>query len=511
MRIRTALVAAVLLALLLALPTAGAFFSNPTSNDANSSGADILAPPTGLAAACGPTITLDWTATVDTYATGYRVFRAGTPGGPYSQIAEITPRTTVTYDDTPPAGIHYYVVRAYYLSWESVDGSEAVASTGTCAPPSVSGLSPSSGQRAGGTSVVVSGLYFTGATAVSFGATPATGFVVDSDTQITATAPAGTLGTVDVQVSTPLGGSANIPADDYTYVGNTYYVRTDGSDANSGLSNDAAGAWLTIQKAADTMVAGDMVRVQPGTYLETVTPLNAGTAADPITYLADGVVVVDGGNVRCKAFDVAGTGDLVIDSFEITDQPDCGGSDAAVDVVNANNVTVRNNVIHDTGRDAVNFGGTSANGLVENNLIYNIDDDGSTPVGGGSHVYRNNTFAGTIGGWVLENGLASNLFEDNIFWAAASIQNTALGTFNYNDYNATVLAGTGNFSSDPLFVNAASNDFHLSHIAAGQGADSPAIDAGSDTAANLGLDTRTTRTDAVTDTGTIDLGYHYVG
>lgn len=150
---------------------------------------------------------------------------------------------------------------------------------------------------------------------------------------------------------------------------------------------------------------------------------------------------------------------------------------------------------------------------MENNLIYNIDDDGSTPTGGGSHVYRNNTFAGTMGGWVLEGGNATNLFEDNIFWVSngnGAIQNTALGTFNYNDYNGTVLPGTGNFQSDPLFVNAVANDYHLSHIAAGQGADSPAIDAGSDTAANLGLDSRTTRTDSVTDTGTVDLGYHYL-
>jgi hypothetical protein len=286
--------------------------------------------------------------------------------------------------------------------------------------------------------------------------------------------------------------------------GTTYYVRTDGSDSNTGLSNDAAGAWLTIQKAADTMVAGDTVRVQPGTYPETVTPLNAGTAANPITYLAEGLVVVDGGNVRCKAFDMVGTGYVVIDGFEITDQPDCGGG-GAVEINNANNVTVRNSIIHDTGRDAVWFGGTSANGLVENNLIYNIDDDGSTPTGGGNHVYRNNTFAGTIGGWTLEGGLASNLFENNIFWTS-SIQDTGLGTFNYNDYNGGVLPGTGNLSSDPLFVNG----YYLSHIAAGQGSDSPAIDAGSDTAANLGLDTRTTRTDSGTDAGTVDLGYHYL-
>ncbi|MCH8130678.1 MAG: right-handed parallel beta-helix repeat-containing protein, partial [Acidobacteria bacterium] len=285
--------------------------------------------------------------------------------------------------------------------------------------------------------------------------------------------------------------------------GTTYYVRTDGSDSNTGLSNDAAGAWLTIQKAADTMVAGDTVRVQPGTYPEAVTPLNAGTAANPITYLAVGAVVVDGGNVRCRAFDVVGTGYQVIDGFEITDQIDCGES--ALNVLNSDNVTIRNNIIHDTGRDGFAFQGTSANGLVENNLIYNIDDDGATPSGAGGHVFRNNTFAGTMGGWVLEEGHATNLFEDNIFWTGA-IQNTALGTFNYNDYNSAVLPGTGNISSDPLFVSG----YYLSHLAAGQGSDSPAIDAGSDTAANLGLDTRTTRTDSVTDTGTVDLGYHYL-
>ena len=129
MRMGTALVAGTLFALLLDLPTAGAFVTNPTSNDANSFTADILAPPTGLTAACGTTITLDWTATVDTYATGHRVFRATTPGGPYSQIAQITPRTTVTYDDTPAAGTYYYVVRAFYLSWESVDSNEAEGRT----------------------------------------------------------------------------------------------------------------------------------------------------------------------------------------------------------------------------------------------------------------------------------------------------------------------------------------------------------------------------------------------
>ena len=61
---------------------------------------------------------------------------------------------------------------------------------------------------------------------------------------------------------------------------------------------------------------------------------------------------------------------------------------------------------------------------------------------------------------------------------------------------------------DPLFVKGRYHEFYLSHTAAGQPADSPCINAGSDTAANLGLDELTTRIDSEYDTGTVDMGYH---
>jgi predicted outer membrane repeat protein len=69
--------------------------------------------------------------------------------------------------------------------------------------------------------------------------------------------------------------------------------------------------------------------------------------------------------------------------------------------------------------------------------------------------------------------------------------------------------GVGNIGADPCFVSGPEGDYYLSQIAAGQLVDSPCVDAGSDTAATLGLDMLTTRTDGVGDSGTVDMGYHY--
>jgi IPT/TIG domain len=82
--------------------------------------------------------------------------------------------------------------------------------------PTVTAVSPTSGQSTGTTSVTITGTTFTGATAVDFGANAAA-FTVNSATSITATAPAGTVGTVDVTVTTPGGTSATNAADQYTY------------------------------------------------------------------------------------------------------------------------------------------------------------------------------------------------------------------------------------------------------------------------------------------------------
>ncbi len=292
-----------------------------------------------------------------------------------------------------------------------------------------------------------------------------------------------------------------------------FFVRTDGNNSNPGTTNSAAGAWLTIQKAADTMLAGDKTFVVTGTYNELVVPLNGGTAIDPIVYEALGNVVLNGGNTLCYAFQVQDLNYITIDGFEFTNYLDCGDSHANAYFDNSSFGQVLNNVFHDTGRDAIAFRGTSSNGLAHNNLIYNMDDDGITPAGSGNHTVRNNTIfnIGVLtgaGGWAMESAAtAGNVYENNIFWDG--IDNTSVATYSYNDYINGVLPGTGNISAIPLFINTAAGDFHLSQILSGQGSDSPAVDAGGVTAASLALDNRSTRTDSGADIGTVDQGYHY--
>jgi IPT/TIG domain len=84
--------------------------------------------------------------------------------------------------------------------------------------PSITSVSPNSGSTGGGTVVTIRGSGLSGATGVSFGGTPAQSFVVNPDGSITAVAPAGAAGVVDITVTTPGGTSTTDPADRFTFL-----------------------------------------------------------------------------------------------------------------------------------------------------------------------------------------------------------------------------------------------------------------------------------------------------
>jgi hypothetical protein len=145
-------------------------------------------------------------------------------------------------------------------------------------PPTVSGLSPNSGSTTGGTAVTITGTNFVSGAAVTFGSAAATNVVVVSSTSITATTPAGGVGTVTVTVTNP-GALSGSLASGFTYL---VLPTVSGVSPNNGPvaggtavtitgTNFATGATVTFGSTAATNVA-----VVSSTSITATTP--AGTA-----------------------------------------------------------------------------------------------------------------------------------------------------------------------------------------------------------------------------------------
>lgn len=81
--------------------------------------------------------------------------------------------------------------------------------------PRITSLGTTSGSTAGGASVTISGSEFAEVQSVTFGSTAAA-YTVDSESQITATAPAGSLGEVPVTVTTVAGNATSSQKFTYT-------------------------------------------------------------------------------------------------------------------------------------------------------------------------------------------------------------------------------------------------------------------------------------------------------
>ncbi len=100
---------------------------------------------------------------------------------------------------------------------ETEGGTRSNISAALLPPPTLTALAPAKGSIKGGTAVVLTGTNLAEVKGVSFGATPAT-FAVNSESQITATAPASSsLAAVPVTVTT-VAGTASTPTT-FQYLG----------------------------------------------------------------------------------------------------------------------------------------------------------------------------------------------------------------------------------------------------------------------------------------------------
>ncbi len=102
----------------------------------------------------------------------------------------------------------------------TVAGREVELSAEVQPTPVISSVTPNYGPVAGGTTVTITGTDLASASAVKFGSLPAASFKAESETKITAVAPASTtVGAVDVTATTIAGTSATIEADRFFYEG----------------------------------------------------------------------------------------------------------------------------------------------------------------------------------------------------------------------------------------------------------------------------------------------------
>src|SRR4051794_11038510 len=99
-----------------------------------------------------------------------------------------------------------------------------------------------------------------------------------------------------------------------------YFVSPAGSDSDAGLSDSP---WKTLQKAADSVVAGDTVTVRAGEYAGFVLGWDfeqSGTAAAPITFHAEAGAIINARNSKTHDdIDMEGSSYVTIEGFHIID------------------------------------------------------------------------------------------------------------------------------------------------------------------------------------------------
>lgn len=122
--------------------------------------------------------------------------------------------------------------------------------------------------------------------------------------------------------------------------------------------------------------------------------------------------------------------------------------------------------------------------------------------GGGLHLNSDETPSLTnciLWGNTVDNG-GAQIHENGT--GQPVLESCCIDQAEYEGWGGTIIL-------DPLWATGPLGSYYLSNTAAGEPETSPCIDAGSDAAALFLLDVMTTRSDQVTDTGIVDIGYHY--
>jgi len=198
----------------------------------------------------------------------------------------------------------------------------------------IAGVSPNSGLVCGGNKVQITGANFTGATGVLFGSQAALSFTVVSDQLITAVAPPGTAGTVDIIVQIEGCNSATTSADQYTYLQPVIL----GVSPNSGLV--CGGNEVQITGAKFTGVTGVLFGSQAALSFTVVSDRLITAVAPPATAGTVDVIVQIGG---CSSASISADQYIYLQPTVAGTSPNagtvCGGNEVQITGENLTGVT----------------------------------------------------------------------------------------------------------------------------------------------------------------------------
>ncbi|MCW8811250.1 MAG: right-handed parallel beta-helix repeat-containing protein [Ignavibacteriaceae bacterium] len=171
----------------------------------------------------------------------------------------------------------------------------------------------------------------------------------------------------------------------------TYYVSENGNNSNNGLTPETA--FETLQYVADIITAGDSVLVLQGNYIGFDIRKN-GSQNSPIVFktIESDVVIDERNSVTPDGINIENASWIIIDGFEVKDQPRAGIRAAVSDFI-----SIKNNYCHNNQRWGI-FTGFTDDLTVENNTCsYSIEEHGiyvsnssDRPIIRNNHSFNNN-------------------------------------------------------------------------------------------------------------------------
>ena len=169
----------------------------------------------------------------------------------------------------------------------------------------------------------------------------------------------------------------------------TYWVAKTGNNANPGTE---ASPWLTIQKCADTMVAGDTCVVKNGRYEERVLVSTAGTESKRITFKSEnrhGAVVGQSNgafHLACGSYSPGCTDYVTIDGFKIYGVT-AGGTDTRA-VWSTGKYNIIENLYLENIAAYASITVTGTGSIIRNNYLYKCQF--GIVISGSGHLVENN-------------------------------------------------------------------------------------------------------------------------